>query len=188
MSETKRNVAKRRLQTKLSRGRKRAGTRTPVSRPTTGGTTSPAKACGQPEAEVQEDLQPGLAVDASLEARIKGDARGGGDKAKSRAGTESLEKAAAEAVRQNWEDLSRALVEKAKAGNVDSFKMLLTLADRRKPREKPVKKPRYVSQALRLAAEPQWEDWMDGKGGNPGDKEQKPKTHPEWKDPDVHGA
>jgi hypothetical protein len=41
---------------------------------------------------------------------------------------------------------------------MDSLKVLVMLAERKKPRPEPVKKPRRPSMALRLMAEPPWRE------------------------------
>jgi len=95
----------------------------------------------------------GTAAEAKQAAFIKAHADDG-------EGTERLRKAAAAAVSQKWAELSRVLLEKAEAGHLGRFKLLITLAERIKPREKPVKKRRGPTQAQRLALEPAWKGEM----------------------------
>lgn len=75
-------------------------------------------------------------------------------------GTERLQRVAADLVRLNSGDLSKVLLKKAKEGSLGSLRLLVTLAERKKPREKPVKKPRGLTLAQQLAMEPQWEEGM----------------------------
>jgi hypothetical protein len=63
-------------------------------------------------------------------------------------------------VRLNCGELSQVLLAKAKEGHLGSFRLLVMLAERKKPREKPVKKACGLTLAQRLAAEEQWRKGM----------------------------
>jgi hypothetical protein len=95
-----------------------------------------------------------------------GQRRKGADKeeADGEEGIERLQSVTSELVKLNCGVLSEVLLERAKEGNLGSFKLLVALAERKKPREKPVKKARGLRQAQRLALEPQWQDGMPGGG------------------------
>jgi len=79
--------------------------------------------------------------------------------------TERLQRHAARLVMQNSGTLSDALLEKAKKGDVSSIRLLIRLAERKRPRAKPVKKPRGLTWAQQLALDPPWQ------GPIPGDEE-----------------
>jgi hypothetical protein len=82
------------------------------------------------------------------------------EKGENEESTEGLQRAAAALVRLNSEELSKVLLKKAREGSLGSLKLLVTLAERKKPREKPVKKPRGLTLAQQLAMEPEWEEGM----------------------------
>jgi hypothetical protein len=82
----------------------------------------------------------------------------GGKKRASKDGAEQLRQAADQRVSRNSEALADLLENKALAGNMDSLKVLVMLAERKKPRPEPVKKPRRPSIAQRWAAEPAWQE------------------------------
>jgi hypothetical protein len=84
--------------------------------------------------------------------------RAAGGKRAHKDGAERLRQAADKRVGRNSEQLADLLETKALAGNLDSLKVLVMLAERKKPRPVPVKKPRRPSLALRLGAEPEWEE------------------------------
>ncbi|MFZ0394932.1 MAG: hypothetical protein WBE72_12270 [Terracidiphilus sp.] len=99
-------------------------------------------------------------------------ARGRTGKVKAAAhGSERLKKAAARQVGRNCGKLTKLLMDKALEGNLDSVKLLVTLAEPKKGSEKPVKKRRGPSLAERIAAEPLWEGpdvpEEDGYNGDP---------------------
>ena len=93
-----------------------------------------------------------------------GQGRKGADKedAEGEEGVERLQSVTSELVKLNCGVLSEVLLERAKEGNLGSFRLLVALAERKKPREKPVKKVRGLTLAQRLAAEPPWQDGMPG--------------------------
>jgi hypothetical protein len=72
-------------------------------------------------------------------------------------GAERLKRAADRLLEQKCEELSGLICEKAEKGSLGHMKLLYTLAEKKKPREKPVKKPRRMTLAMRLAAEPEWD-------------------------------
>jgi hypothetical protein len=71
-------------------------------------------------------------------------------------GVERLRQEADKQVGQNSEKLASLLTKKALAGDLASTKVLVGLAERKKPRPEPKKKWRGPSLAERLAAEPEW--------------------------------
>jgi hypothetical protein len=96
------------------------------------------------------------------------------EKTEGEEGVERLQRAAGDVVRLNCGELSQVLLGKAKEGHMGGFKLLMMLAERKKPREKPVKKARLRSQAMEWAAEEQWRKGMpedneedDPMGGEP---------------------
>ncbi len=87
-----------------------------------------------------------------------GQGRKGADKEESEGeeGVERLQSVTSELVKLNCGVLSEVLLERAKQGNLGSFRLLVALAERKKPREKPVKKARGLTQAQRLTLDPPW--------------------------------
>jgi hypothetical protein len=83
-------------------------------------------------------------------------ARTGGAKRTPKDGAERLRRAADKRVGRASEELADLLESKALEGNLNSLKVLVMLAERKRPRPEPVKKPRVPSYAQRLAAEPVW--------------------------------
>ena len=79
-------------------------------------------------------------------------------------GVERLQEAADRRVGRNSEKLADLLEFKALEGNLASMKVLVMLAGRKKPRPEPVKKPRWPSLAMRLAAEPAWREEEEEEG------------------------
>jgi hypothetical protein len=59
--------------------------------------------------------------------------------------------------------LADLLTEKALKGDLASTRVLVGLAERKKPRAEPVKKRRGPSLAEQLAAEPQWQEPAEGR-------------------------
>lgn len=123
-------------------------------------------------------LEPGVKSQGAESARKRKQAPGKRAKAGSTAngktkekeaagedGAERLNQAADRLVKRNCGELSRTLLEKAKSGNMASFRLLVMLAGRKKPREKPVKKPCGPSLAMRWAAEPEWKEGDTGSEG-----------------------
>ena len=98
-----------------------------------------------------------------------------GAEAEGEACTERLQRRAARIVMENSGTLSDALLEKAKKGDVSSIRLLIRLAERKKPRAKPVKKARGLTLAQQLALEPQWQGPIPGAdhqwGRDPGPRE-----------------
>jgi hypothetical protein len=91
------------------------------------------------------------------------------------AGGARLKKAAAQQLRKNGVQLAKALMDKALEGSVASARMVVELAEV-KEEEKPKKRrPRGLTEAQRLAMEPQWE-----KTG--------PSKEPEWWEVGLRGA
>ena len=80
-------------------------------------------------------------------------------------GAERLRQAADKRVGRISEKLAELLETKALSGNLDSLKVLVMLAERKKPSPEPVKKPRRPSIAHQWAAEPAWRKEQE-KGGN----------------------
>jgi hypothetical protein len=72
-------------------------------------------------------------------------------------GAVRLQKAASRAVGRNSRKLTQMLLDKALAGNVESTKLLVALAEPKKTEEKPKKKRRGLTEAQRLALEPAWD-------------------------------
>jgi hypothetical protein len=169
MSVRRQSAAKRPLRTIKPKGKKSGTKSAPPSRskPKVRGTTRKPNAAGKPEAKAAERRQRSGAAGNSIAGKAVVDAQEAVERAPEEEGacTEQLEKAAAAAVQQNWQKLSAVLLAKAKKGNMGSFKLLMTLAERRKPREKPVKKPHGLTPAHRLALEPPWRPEKAGEGG-----------------------
>jgi hypothetical protein len=82
----------------------------------------------------------------------------GSEKRVPKDGAEQLRQAADKRLSLNSEALADLLEKDALAGNLSSLKELVLLAERKKPRPAPVKKPRRPNMALQLAAEPKWQD------------------------------
>ena len=77
----------------------------------------------------------------------------------SEAGESAIERlidAVSKALAKDCEMLSRKLAERAIEGHVSAFRLLVMLAERKKPRVVPVKKPHRLTLAQMLAMEPQW--------------------------------
>jgi hypothetical protein len=83
--------------------------------------------------------------------------RDGGTRAR-KGGAERLQEAADRRLGRNSERLANLLEVKALEGNLASMKVLVMLAERKKPRPEPVKKPRGPSLAERLAMERPWRE------------------------------
>jgi len=87
-------------------------------------------------------------------------------------GAERLRQAADRRVGRNSNELADLLTEKALAGDLASAKVLVGLAERKKPRAEPVKKRRGPTDAELLAMEPPWQGDLEedseetGDGGN----------------------
>ena len=118
------------------------------------------------------DLQSELNTDNAISKTNKRSKRkDGGDESRVRAsradGVERLRRAADKRVGQNSEELANLLIEGAMGGKLAYTKALVGIAERKKPRPAPVKKPRRASMAKRLAAEPQWKGEED-EGGEQG--------------------
>jgi hypothetical protein len=64
-------------------------------------------------------------------------------------------------VGQSWKKLIERLTEKAKKGDLGSIKLLVTLAERKKPREAPVKEARAITLLRRLEEQPEWQGGPD---------------------------
>lgn len=90
-------------------------------------------------------------------------ARTGGGKRAHKDGAERLRQAADRRVGRNSEKLADLLETKALEGNLASLKVLVMLAERKRPRPEPVKKPRRPSVAQRWAAEPAWREEREEK-------------------------
>jgi hypothetical protein len=73
-------------------------------------------------------------------------------------GAELLRQAADKRVGLNSEKLADLLAENALQGDLTSAKVLIGLAERKKPSKEPVKKRRGPSLAERWAAEPEWRE------------------------------
>ena len=69
---------------------------------------------------------------------------------------EQFRKVASGLLIKNIMKLSMKQMDKAVAGSGDSLKLLLAIATPKKPKGKPEKQRRGPSQAMRLAAEPEW--------------------------------
>jgi hypothetical protein len=91
-------------------------------------------------------------------------ARTGGEKRARKDGAEQLRRAADKRVGRISEKLADLLETEALAGHLDSLKVLVALAGAKKPRPAPVKKPRRPSLALRLTAEPRWQEKQEENG------------------------
>jgi len=89
-----------------------------------------------------------------------------GAKTAHKGGAERLQEAADRRVGRNSEKLADLLEVKALEGNLASMKVLVMLAERKKPRPVPVKKPRGPSLAQRLAAETPWREEEQEEGGD----------------------
>jgi len=72
-------------------------------------------------------------------------------------GLERLRQGADRELGRNWTTLLAKVREKAETGDQGSIKLLVTLAERKKPRAVPVKKARGISLAQRLDAQPEWQ-------------------------------
>jgi hypothetical protein len=78
------------------------------------------------------------------------------EKTARKSGAERLRQAADRRVGRNSKKLADLLTEKALKGDLASTKVLVGLAERKKPSQEPAKKRRGPSLAEQLAAEPQW--------------------------------
>lgn len=72
-------------------------------------------------------------------------------------GAERLRQAADKLVGRNSKKLADLLTNKALEGDLASTRVLVGLAERKKPKAEPVKKRRGPGMAERLAAEPKWQ-------------------------------
>jgi hypothetical protein len=82
--------------------------------------------------------------------------RASGGKTARKNGAERLRQAADRRVGRNSEELADLLTKKALAGDLASTKVLVALAEQKKPSPEPKKKRRGPSRAEQLAAEPEW--------------------------------
>lgn len=71
-------------------------------------------------------------------------------------GVERLKKAANRQVARKSAELAEVLMNKALAGRVESARLLVTLAEKKKPQEKPVKKRHGPTLLDLLESEPEW--------------------------------
>ncbi len=71
-------------------------------------------------------------------------------------GVERLKKAANRQVARKSEELAEVLMDKALKGKMDSARLLVTLAEKKKPPEKPVKKRSGPTLLDLLESEPEW--------------------------------
>lgn len=79
-------------------------------------------------------------------------------------GAEQLKWAADRQVGRNSKKIADLLTVRAVTGDLPSIRVLVGLAERKKPRPEPVKKWVGPSLAERLAAEPEWEGGEEGLG------------------------
>ncbi len=84
-----------------------------------------------------------------------------GGKAGRKDGAERLRQEADRRVGRNSKQLADLLTEKALGGDLASAKVLVGLAERKKPRPEPVKKRRGPSEAELLAIEPEWQGELE---------------------------
>jgi hypothetical protein len=129
--------------------------------------TGPEEALGEPRTGVWGRSETSGAANSketgSQETgKARDKARKGADeeKAEDEEDIERLQRVAGDLVRLNCGELSQVLLAKAKEGHLGSFRLLVMLAERKKPREKPVKKACGLTLAQRLAAEEQWRKGM----------------------------
>jgi hypothetical protein len=78
-------------------------------------------------------------------------------------GAERLWQAADKRVGRISEKLADLLEAKSLEGSLNHMKVLVMLAERKRPRPEPVKKPRRPSLAAQLAAETQWREEQKSK-------------------------
>jgi hypothetical protein len=71
-------------------------------------------------------------------------------------GVERLKKAANRQVARKSEELAEVLMNKALEGRVESARLLVTLAEKKKPQEKPQKKSHGLKLIDLLESEPEW--------------------------------
>jgi hypothetical protein len=72
-------------------------------------------------------------------------------------GLERLRQGADRELSRNWKTLMTRVREKAEGGDLGHIKLLVTLSQRKKPREVPLKKARGISLAQRLDQQPEWQ-------------------------------
>jgi hypothetical protein len=85
-----------------------------------------------------------------------------GEETAGKNGAEQLREAADMRVGMNSEELADLLTRKALEGDLASAKVLVGLAERKKPQAESVKKRRGPGLAEQLAAEPQWKEPPEG--------------------------
>ena len=135
---------------------------------------SPRRACAGKTRETGND---GKMNEGQQELRTDDESRQTGGTTKSRTGqrasrnttarkdgAERLRQEADKQVGQNSEELAALLTEKALAGDLASTKVLVGLAERKKPRPERKKKRRGPSLAEQWAAEPEWQGEEEGLG------------------------
>jgi len=113
------------------------------------------------ELKLKTDNASGKTGGASKDKVVKRARRG---RAARKDGAELLRQAADRRLARNSEELADLLETKALAGDLASAKVLVGLAERKKPIPEPVKRWRGPSLAELWAAEPQWQ-------GEPEDRE-----------------
>jgi hypothetical protein len=90
--------------------------------------------------------------------------RAGRRRATRKDGVQMLRKAADQRVGEKSEELADVVTGKALKGDLASVKVLVELADGKKPVPEPVKRRRGLTQAERWAMEPQWQDKPEKQG------------------------
>jgi hypothetical protein len=95
---------------------------------------------------------------ASSTTKTKGRAPASGEETAVADGTELLRRAADRRLFKDWEELAGVIAGKALKGDLASAKMLVGLAEGKKPDPEPAEEPCGPSLAEMLAADPQWED------------------------------
>jgi len=115
----------------------------------------------EPKQAQREDEARGKASGTTTNRKREGARR---EKAARMDGVERLRMAADRALGRNVKKLSDRLAQRAVDGNLASLRVLVMLAEGKKPRPEPVKKPRGPSRAQRLASEPEWEEGKEGTG------------------------
>jgi hypothetical protein len=81
-------------------------------------------------------------------------------------GLELLREKADQRLARKSTKLAAVLEKKALAGDVPSAKLLMVLAERKRPRELPVKKPSAAAFVYKLETEPRWEGTEEQGVGN----------------------
>ena len=79
-------------------------------------------------------------------------------------GAELLRQAVDRRVGEDSEQLADVIAKKAMKGDLAAVKVMVGLADSKKPVQEPVQKRRGLSQAQRLAEEPQWQGTREKPG------------------------